>query len=35
LPLFLAQPKQVSAHDPILPQTESASYCQSRKINEF
>jgi hypothetical protein len=35
LPLLVAQPKQIPAHDPILPLRESVSYCHSRKINEF
>src|SRR5262245_38639829 len=33
LPLLIAQPKQVPAHDPnSLPKNESRSYCQSVKI---
>jgi hypothetical protein len=36
LPLFIAQPKQVSAHDPSSSsKNESGSYRQSGKINEF
>jgi hypothetical protein len=36
LPLLIAQPKQVSAHDPRpSSKNESGSYCQSGKINEF
>jgi transposase-like protein len=36
LPLLIAQPKQIPAHDPDSPsQNESGSYCQSGKINEF
>jgi uncharacterized protein len=36
IPLFIAQPKQVLAHDPNPPsKNESGSYCQSKGINEF
>jgi hypothetical protein len=36
LPLPLAQPKQIPAHDPDPPsKNESGSYCQTRRINEF
>jgi uncharacterized protein len=35
LPLLIAQPKQVAAHDPDPSKNESGSYCQSGKINEF
>jgi hypothetical protein len=36
IPLLIAQPKQVPAHDPDpLPKNESGSYCQTGKINEF
>jgi hypothetical protein len=36
IPLLIAQPKQVPAHDPDpLPKNESGSYCHARKINEF
>jgi len=36
LPLLIAQPKQVSAHDPDPPsKNEAESYCESVKINEF
>jgi uncharacterized protein len=36
LPLLVAQPKQVLAHDPDPPsKNESGSYCQNQKINEF
>jgi hypothetical protein len=34
-PLFVAQPKEIPAHDPILSEKESVSYCLTRKINEF
>jgi hypothetical protein len=35
-PLLIAQPKQVSAHDPNPPsKNEAGSYRQSAKINEF
>jgi hypothetical protein len=35
-PLFVAQPKQISAPDPDpLSKNESGSYCQSSKVNEF
>src|SRR3974377_2093437 len=36
LPLLVAQPKQILAHDPGPPsKTESGSYCRRGKINEF
>jgi hypothetical protein len=36
LPLLIAYPKQIPAHDPDPPsKIESGSYCQCRKINEF
>src|SRR6266446_8864672 len=36
LPLLIAQPKQVLAHDSNPPsQRESESYCQTERINEF
>src|SRR5437763_4773362 len=36
IPLLIAQPEQIPAHDPDpLPENESESYCRSRKINEF
>jgi hypothetical protein len=36
LPLLVAQPKQIPAHDPNPPsKNESGSYCQSKGINEF
>jgi hypothetical protein len=36
LPLLVAQPKQIPAHDPDPPsKNESGSYCQSKGINEF
>jgi hypothetical protein len=35
-PLFVAQPKQITAHDPDPPsKNESGSYCQGAKVNEF
>jgi len=36
IPLLIAQPKQLPAHDPDPPsKNESGSYSRTRKINEF
>jgi hypothetical protein len=35
-PLLVAQPKQISAHDPgPSSKNESGSYCRGAKVNEF